>query len=487
MVKYVIFDLDGVLVDARELHFEAMNRALGVHGYTISRDEHLSTYDGLPTRKKLELLTAQKGLPVALYQNIWEEKQRQTRTIIAEEYTPDEQMRNMLSQLREEGYTLAVCSNSVRDTVKMMLLKKGLMEYIDLFLSNEDVRHAKPHPEMYMRAMLLLGAAPKECVVVEDSHHGRAAAHASGAHVCGVRNPKDVTHARIMQVVHDAARQARHKMHVPKWQGGNLRIVIPMAGEGKSFQQAGYTFPKPLVDINGKPMIQRVVENINAEGQYIFVVLREQYESYNLKYFFNLIAPGFEAVLLDEPTQGAAESVLAAEPFISTDDPLVVVNSDQIIEWNSNEFFYAMAADECDGGVATFESTHPKWSYARIGDDGFIAEVAEKKPISNRATCGVYYFARGNDYMKYARQMIKKNITFNNEYYVCPTYNELIADGLKIRQFPVERMWSFSTPEDLQVYLQRHESDDSIRSSSAATKQENSSFIEPVVATLKQL
>lgn len=487
MVKYIIFDLDGVLVDARELHYEAMNRALRTHGYEITREEHLSTYDGLPTRKKLELLTKQKGLPASLYDQIWQEKQRQTHAIIDTEHTFDARMRDVLAKLKADGYTLAVCSNSVRDTVKIMLLRTGLMEYIDLFLSNEDVLHPKPHPEMYMRAMILLGAAPKECVVVEDSHHGRAAAHAAGAYVCGVRNPTDVTYERILQVVGDVAKQAKHRIDAPKWQGGTMRIVIPMAGEGKSYQRAGFAFPKPLVDINGKPMIQWAVENINTEGHYIFIVQREQYEKYNLKYLFNLIAPGFEVVLLDEPTQGAAQSVLAAQHLITPDDPLVIVNSDQTIEWNSNEFFYAMAADECDGGIVTFESTHPKWSYVRIGEDGFIAETAEKKPISNRATCGVYYFARGDDFITYAKQMIAKQITFNNEYFVCPVYNELIAAGLKVRQFPVERMWSFSTPEDLSMYLQQHTDNRLPSLTPPKTESAKQKFIEPAVASFKRL
>lgn len=457
MIKYIIFDLDGVLVDAREMHYKALNGALEKFGYTITRDEHLAIYDGLPTRKKLTMLTERKGMPEELYDEVWQEKQHQTREIIDKEFTYDERMRGILHRLREEGYRLAVCSNSIRESTKMMLLRCGLLEYFDFYLSNQDVQHVKPHPEMYLQAFIVLGASPKECMVVEDSHHGRQAAFESGAHVCGVENVQDVTYEKIKARIDKVNGRESAMISVPKWQGSNLRIVIPMAGEGKSYQRAGFTFPKPLVDIRGKPMIQWVVENINAEGTFIFIVLREQYEKYNLKYLLNLIAPHCKVVLLDEPTKGAALSVMAAKDLFNDDDPLVVVNSDQVIDWNSNEFFYAMAADGCDGGMVTFESTHPKWSYARTGKDGLVVETAEKKPISNIATAGVYYFAKGAEFVRYATQMIEAGITTNGEYFVCPVYNECIRDGKKVRVFPIERMWSFSTPEDLEAFLKHNE------------------------------
>lgn len=481
MIKYIIFDLDGVLVDARELHYEALNRALSKFGCTIARDEHLSTYDGLPTRKKLELLTQRKGLSPDLYDQIWQEKQKATREIIDTQFTYDERMRGILRKLREEGYRLAVCSNSIRETVKMMLLRKGLIEFFDFYLSNEDVRLSKPHPEMYLRAFLQFGAAPKECLVVEDSHHGREAAYAAGAHICGVRDVFDVSYEKIRLVLDQVDQKTKGHRFRPKWQGGDLKIVIPMAGEGKSYQRAGYSFPKPLVDVEGKPMIQHIVENINVDGQFIFVVLKEHYERYNLKYLLNLIAPGCAIVQLDKPTQGAAFSVLAAEALFNNEYPLVIANSDQVIEWNSNEFFYAMAADGCDGGVVTFESTHPKWSYVRTGENGLVIEAAEKKPISNQATTGIYYFSQGREFSRYIRQMIQKGITTNNEYYVCPVFNEYIEDHKKIRTFPIEKMWSFSTPEDLEEFLQNHTKDLSPPIQTSTKPQSSPQFINPIV------
>ena len=130
-----------------------------------------------------------------------------------------------------------------------------------------------------------------------------------------------------------------------------------------------------------------------------------------------------------------------------------MANSDQFLEWDSNEFMYSMVADDVDGGIVSFEATHPKWSFAKLGEDGFVTEVAEKKPISNIATVGVYYWRKGSDYVKYAEQMIDKDIRTNGEFYVCPVYNEAIDDDKKIKVFSIDKMWGLGTPEDLERYV----------------------------------
>jgi dTDP-glucose pyrophosphorylase len=236
-----------------------------------------------------------------------------------------------------------------------------------------------------------------------------------------------------------------------------MNVIVPMAGAGSRFAQAGYTFPKPLIEVNGKPMIQFVVENLNVEANYIFLVQEEHYEKYSLQYLLNLIAPNCTIVKVNGITEGAACTTLLAREYIDNGDPLLIANSDQFVEWNSNECLYAFNADGIDGGIVTFESTHPKWSYARVGADGFVSEVAEKRPISNNATVGIYFWSRGSDYIKYAEQMINKNIRTNNEFYVCPVFNEAIGDGKKIRVKHVEKMWGLGTPEDLNYFLKHYE------------------------------
>jgi dTDP-glucose pyrophosphorylase len=240
------------------------------------------------------------------------------------------------------------------------------------------------------------------------------------------------------------------------WKDGKLNVLIPMAGAGSRFAQQGYTFPKPLIEVNGKPMIQVVVENLNIEANYIFLVQKEHYEKYNLKFLLNLIAPNCTIVQIDGITEGAACTTLLAKDLINNDSPLLTVNSDQFIEWNSNECMYAFSADDIDGGILTFRATHPKWSYAKLGDDGFVSEVAEKKVISDNATVGLYYWRNGSEYVKYAEQMIEKNIRVNNEFYVCPVFNEAIQDGKKVKIKPVPGMWGIGTPEDLDYFLKNY-------------------------------
>jgi HAD superfamily hydrolase (TIGR01509 family) len=453
MIKLIIFDMDGVLVDARELHYSALNRALGQVGevYSINRQEHLSTYDGLPTSKKLALLTEKKNLPEEEHNRVWKMKQEATRQIINEEFTYDDRLRSLLKKLKKKGYEICVASNSIRETVKLMLLRKGLLEYIDFYYSNQDVKNPKPNVEMYLKCMIKTGRSPKETIIVEDSHIGRKAALDSGAHLCAVRNPDDVTYDYIMSHLTEAARASSIK---PKWQGGRMNVLIPMAGAGSRFEKAGYTFPKPLIEVNGKPMIQVITENLNVDAKHIFVVQKEHYEKYNLKSLLKLISPKCEIVQVSDVTEGAACTTLLAKEFINNDEPLLIANSDQFVEWESNEFMYSMTADEIDGGILTFTATHPKWSFAKLNADGFVTEVAEKKPISDIATVGIYYWKKGSDYVRFAEQMIKNDTRVKGEFYVCPIFNEAIADGKKIKTYHIDKMWGLGTPEDLNRFLE---------------------------------
>jgi dTDP-glucose pyrophosphorylase len=242
----------------------------------------------------------------------------------------------------------------------------------------------------------------------------------------------------------------------PKWKDERLNVLIPMAGAGSRFEKAGYSFPKPLIDVNGEPMIKLVSDNLNFDAKFIYIVQKSHREKYNLDTLLNLITPNCKIVEVDGTTQGAACTTLLAKNFINNDDPLILANSDQFIQWDSNEFMYKMNESRLDGGIVTFKSTHPKWSFAKINEQGFVTEVAEKNPISNIATAGIYYWSKGKDYVYYAEQMIQKEIKINNEFYVCPVFNEAIADGKKIKTFNIDNMWGLGTPEDLNLYLKSY-------------------------------
>jgi HAD superfamily hydrolase (TIGR01509 family) len=451
MIKLIIFDLDGVLVDARELHYNALNKALESidKKFIIPREEHLSTYDGLSTTKKLNILSENKKLPKELHDSVWRVKQEMTRHII-DGFSIDSRIQSILRSLKSEGYLIACATNSIRETAKLQLIRKGFFEYIDFMYSNQDVTNPKPNSEIYLRCMLRAQVNPNETLIIEDSHIGRKGAISSGGILCGVTNTADVTYDKIKKYINESTNEIK-----PKWQGGKMNVLIPMAGAGSRFEQAGYTFPKPMIDVNGKPMIQVVVDSLNIDAKYIYVVQKEHYEKYNLNHFLSLITPNCEVVQIDEMTDGAACTTLLAKQYIDNDEPLLIANSDQYIEWDSNEFMYSMIADDIDGGILTFTASHPKWSFAKLNDDGFVERVAEKEPISNIATVGIYFYSKGSDYVKYTEQMIEKDIRTNNEFYVCPVFNEAIGDGKKIKIYHIdkEQMWGMGTPEDLKRFI----------------------------------
>ena len=454
MNKLVVLDLDGVLIDSRELHYHALNNALLKIGeqYIITREEHLSFYDGLNTTKKLKMLTENKGLPLNVYDQVWKDKQTATFELIRK-FEPNTTLRGHITKLRDNDIKIAVASNSIRETIKLSLLHIGVMDLVDYYVSNEDVLRTKPFPEMYWKCMTALNALPRNTVIMEDSHIGRQGALDSGAHLVAIENSDDLTNDKIDEAI-DILNGVKRKP-IP-WRNKKMNVLIPMAGAGSRFAAAGYTFPKPLIEVHGEPMIQTVVSNLNVDAHFIFIVQKEHYDKYNLKQLLNLIAPGCDIIQVDGLTEGAACTTLLAKELINNNEPLLMANSDQFVEWNSNECLYAFTADSIDGGIVTFKSTHPKWSFAKIGADGFVSEVAEKNPISDNATVGIYYWKRGSDYVKYAEQMIAKNIRTNGEFYVAPTFNEAIADGKKIRVKEIQKMWGLGTPSDLEYFLEHY-------------------------------
>ena len=198
-IKAIIFDMDGVLIDAKEWHYEALNRALELFGYTITRYEHLTVFDGLPTRKKLEMLSREKDLPILLHDFINEIKQMYTMELVYSKCKPIFQHEYALSALKSHGYKLAVASNSIRKTIEVMMEKSNLLQYMDLIMSNQDVQYPKPSPEIYEKSIHKLGFFPGECLVLEDNFNGIQAAKASGANLLVVQTVLDVNIDNILR------------------------------------------------------------------------------------------------------------------------------------------------------------------------------------------------------------------------------------------------------------------------------------------------
>ena len=202
-IKAVIFDMDGVLIDAKEWHYEALNKALRLFGFEISRYDHLVTFDGLPTAKKLEMMTVERGLPKSLHQLINDMKQIYTMEYVYMKCKPLFVHQYALSRLKSEGFRLALASNSVRVTIDMMMEKADLNQYLDFSLSNQDVKKSKPYPEIYITAINRLGLSPEECLVVEDNQNGVKAALASGANLLKVETINDVTYSNIINRINE--------------------------------------------------------------------------------------------------------------------------------------------------------------------------------------------------------------------------------------------------------------------------------------------
>jgi HAD superfamily hydrolase (TIGR01509 family) len=442
MIKAVIFDMDGVLVDADKWHYNALNVALQHADVDpISWQEHLTVYKGIPTREKLRILTERKGLDPELWPIVARTKQEVTQQIIESFSQPDGEKIEML-RLLSRRYPIVVCSNSIRATVDVMLAGAGLTEYIDFTLSNEDIERSKPDPEVYFAAFERLGVRPEECVIIEDSDVGKAAAIASGGVLCSVNDPADVNYYRVMRTIREADR---------------VNVVIPAAGQGKRFAEVGYQHPKPLIDVEGRPMIELVLENFRGVGRPVVLLQERHVEQYCADSLISHLAPDGEVVRVDGLTEGAACTVLLAEPHIDNGNELVLANSDQVVDVSIEAFVQEMRDRDADGGILTFRSQEPKWSYARVDGEGRVSEVAEKVVISDQATVGIYYFRRGSDFVRFAKQMIARDVRVNGEFYVCPVFNELIAAGLDVYVSEIEpgQMHGLGTPEDLEAYVAR--------------------------------
>lgn len=459
MIRAIIFDLDGVLVDAVEWHFLALNKALSLFGYSITQKENQEIYNGLPTTTKLEMLSQTHALPKQLHSFINEMKQKYTENILQSHCSPEMRVSGMLRQLKTMGYSIGVASNSTRGTVNKVLERMSIREYFDVVLSRDDVNDPKPSDEIFNRCFTLLRVKPEECLIIEDSKPGIAAAEKTGAEILKVSGPGEVTLERVLRETTQVAGTKRTSVSNHPARPSEIEIVIPMAGLGQRFSIAGFTKPKPLIDVIDKPMIQWVVENIkpkNYRAHFTFICNEEHLKNLQVENLLNSIAPGCTIISARGVTEGAACTVLLATEQLNHARPLLLANSDQWVNVSIDAFLDDAFKKQADGSIMTFTSNEKKWSYAKLNTENRVVEVAEKRAISNHATVGIYFFKHANDFVKAAEDMIRKDIRTNGEFYVCPVYNELVAlqKDIKIYEIPVTSMHGLGTPEDLSAFLE---------------------------------
>lgn len=452
MIKAILFDLDGVLVDAVDLHYEAFRKAIRLFGFDVPPSLHQAEYNGLPTDNKLRLLSQKMNLPPGMHAYLNELKQQFTFELLETRVKVDPQIKSTLLALRDRGYRLGLASNCISSTVRRVIEKMEIASLFDVILSREEVSAAKPSPAIYIESLRRLELTPEEVLIVEDSAPGVQAALSASPNVLVVTHPRDVTSEHVLEYVERCETQC-HRQNSP------IEIVIPMAGAGSRFAAAGYTLPKPLIDVKGKPMIQWVVENLtpaNLPARFNFIVDAEHLERYQLERLLNRISPGCKLTPVRQRTEGAACSVLLATSQLPPHRALMVANSDQWVETDIEAFVRTAHRDGAKGLIMSFPADEAKWSYAKTDPLGFVSEVAEKKVISPDATVGIYYFDTIRDFNQAARQMISRNIRTNGEFYLCPVYNQLLARGAyPVKLYPISRdqMHGLGTPEDLEAFL----------------------------------
>lgn len=229
-----------------------------------------------------------------------------------------------------------------------------------------------------------------------------------------------------------------------------LNIIIPMAGKGQRFINAGYTLPKTLLKLGDTLIIKHIIETMRSPGvQFIFIVRQDHCDEYELDKKLLEIEPNAKILKINQMTEGAICTVLLAKEHFEDDTPVIIKDCDQIINWDSEHFLEFVSRNKADGAVVTIHTDKPNYSFSRVDSKGRVLETAEKSVISNYGHTGIYYFANGKDLIKYSQGMIAKNIRVNNEFYTAPVYNQYIQDGKLILIYPVAEMFQLGTPEEL--------------------------------------
>jgi NDP-sugar pyrophosphorylase family protein len=238
-----------------------------------------------------------------------------------------------------------------------------------------------------------------------------------------------------------------------------MNVLFLLAGESKSFEEQGYHYPKYLLEIDGKTLVQYVIEHVcvSRPARHIFVVRKEEVERFHFESVLRLLSPESEVVVAEGLTRGAACTALLAVESIDNDEPLLIVNGDQIVDLPLDEVLDSFEEQGLDGGIVVFDSVHPRWSYVRLNDEGRVIEAAEKRPISRNATAGLYYFAKGREFVAAAKEMIRKNASVGDAFYVCPAYNELLLNqgAVGVYHIPREKYYSLAEPQGVQAFEEK--------------------------------
>lgn len=459
-IRLVVFDLDGVLVESRDLHYEALNRALEEEAgkeCVISREEHTHVYDGLSTNQKLKMLEVAKGLPSDLHQNVWDKKQAYTESLVNEMLGPLDHILNTITALKKMSLPVCVASNCIRSSVKTILTQIGLMPYVDVFLSNEDVKNAKPNPDIYEKACSIFGVSPSETLVVEDSTIGFEAASRAGCHMLRVSNPHDVTESSVKSRIQELECLTEE-----------VTIVLPLAGPYPEIWQAREASEMPLylTDVSGESVLELIGKSLSTRryvANYIFVVKEAVSKAYDVDALCAKAvdyAP-LKIVKTKTDTLSSLHTILQIPAeYIPDNVPLLVADGHHIPVWKDGESLDNILGSHSAGALTVVQATNPRFSYVRLSFDkrskegpSRVVEVAmEGRPTSDLACSGLYYFKRASDLREAAKTVIGTNQRWLGRFFTAQLYNELVQNGLEVEALQLKNYWSLRTVDEIERY-----------------------------------
>ena len=452
VINAIVFDLDGTLVETRDLHKEALNEALRcVAGtlFVISEEEHKTEYDGLSTAQKLKKLNAVKNLNPELNKAIWARKQELTNEMVSKTVKPDGRIISVIAELKRLGFPIGVASNCIRSSVDLILKCLGIYDLVDLSVSSDDVEFAKPAPDIYLKAAACFGIPPGELLVVEDAPFGWQAAVMVGARLLRIASPADVTLQLLLGKIGELNNTT-----------DPITVVVPLAGSIPNVHaDSGVRGLHPaLYDVRGRACIEHAISSIISlrhPMEFVFVVIGDSIPDSLLLKATQWLPT--RVVRLNAPTRGALESVLAAKQFIRPTAPLLISDGSHVVEWRpGHDIDDLLDARNCAAAVSVTRSDDSRWSYATVDPDGLVSSVQEKSRISNTALTGLYMWRSGAEFLRDAHEAVVSGPRLRGLMYVAPVLNYVIGRHERVRALDVQGMHSLRTHAEARAYANRH-------------------------------
>lgn len=440
-MKYInfLFDLDGVLANTHEIQVNSTFEAfLKIKGYHLNTKYHELINSTITTIKKLNILKDDSVINEDDIDKIYKIKKQiaNTKFTLIE---PDNDKISLFKYLKNNNSKIAVVTNGNRNSAKIILSKIGVIDNVDLLISNDDVVNKKPHSEPYIRAISYFGGDLKNYIIFEDSDVGLESARGTGAFVYKVDNYQDINITTINRI--NGIR--------------NINILIPMAGLGSRFSERGFKKIKPLIEVAGVPMIKKAIDSLNIHGNYIFIVRCNENVNELKKYLLEY-KPGCKIVDVAHLTEGSASSCYLAKELINNDNELIITNCDQYLEWDSEKFLRETRDQKLDCSVLTYNSNSNKNSFIKLNKENKAEMIREKEAISDNALVGVHYFKKGSFFIESYDEIFENKIKFKNEYYVSTVCDNMIKKCYNVGHVKLEKKESYhclGTPDDYFKFL----------------------------------